>query len=48
VESFREGAMYELSIIVELLDNILGETSCPEIFYLNDMIVRVKNNLRRF
>lgn len=48
MESFREGAMYELSIIVELLDNVMEETSCPEIFYLGDMIIRVKNNLRRF
>ena len=40
--------MYELSIIVELLNNILEENSCPEVFYLKDSINRVKNNLRLF
>ena len=46
VDTFREGALFEVSLIVQIIDQILIENNCPEIYYMNEVITKINSNLK--
>lgn len=48
VESFKTGALFEISLIVQIIDELLIESNCPEIYYMHEVITKFNNNLKAY